>query len=43
MTAFVTGDRDISEWDAYVSELNDMGLEEYLAIQQAAYDRSIGK
>lgn len=43
MTAFVTGDRDISEWDAYVSELNDMGLEEYLAIQQAAYDRSVGK
>ncbi|MGN7360865.1 extracellular solute-binding protein [Paenibacillus sp. SAF-054] len=36
---FITGARPISEWDAYVSTLNKMHLDKYLAIYQAAYDR----
>ncbi|OUS77636.1 hypothetical protein B1748_07535 [Paenibacillus sp. MY03] len=36
---FVTGSRPIGEWDKFVSTLNNMKLDEYLAIYQAAYDR----
>ena len=28
-----------SEWDAYVQMLKDVGLDEYMVIQQAAFDR----
>ena len=41
MVLFITGELDIdSEWDAYLEELNGMGLQEYLAAYQAAYERS---
>ena len=36
---FITGERDLAEWDDYVSQVQAMGLEQYLAIYQAAYDR----
>ena len=39
ITAFVTGIKDFSEWDAYLAELEKMHLEDYIAVQQAAYDR----
>lgn len=40
MAEFITGARDIeSEWDAYLAELNGMGLEQWLACAQAAYGR----
>ena len=36
---FITGDLDInSQWDTYISQLNAMGLDRYVEIQQAAYD-----
>lgn len=39
---FIIGEMDIeTQWDAYVSRLNQMRLEELLAIEQAAYDRYI--
>lgn len=39
---FITGDRDIAtEWDAYVSELYAMGLQDVLDVYQAAYDRQV--
>lgn len=38
---FITGDLDLDDdWDDYVSELDKIGLEEYLSVNQAAYDRS---
>ncbi len=41
MAEFITGARDINDgWDSYISELNGMGLEEWLTCAQAAYDRS---
>lgn len=41
IAAFVTGAADIeSEWDAYVKELDNIGLEKYISICQAAYDRA---
>lgn len=36
---FVTGAKDMSEWDSYVDQLYTLGLEEIIALQQAAYDR----
>ena len=42
MAEFITGARDIeSGWDAYMSELKGMGLDEWQKSAQAAYDRSV--
>lgn len=39
---FISGAKDIeNDWDAYLAELNSMGLEELIAIEQAAYDRYV--
>ena len=41
---FITGVADIEQqWDAYVNELNAMGLDEVLKVYQASYDRWNGK
>ncbi|MCZ1181471.1 extracellular solute-binding protein [Shouchella clausii] len=37
--AFITGRKPLSEWDDYVAQVEAMGLEEYMSIQQAAYER----
>ena len=40
MIRFITGDMDIeTQWDSYLAELQNMGLETYLTTAQAAYDR----
>ncbi len=37
--AFVTGNKSIeTDWDAYIAELNNLGLADYLAIYQKYYD-----
>ncbi len=36
---FISGARDLAEWDAYVAQLETMGLEECVATVQASYDR----
>ncbi|PAV31156.1 ABC transporter substrate-binding protein [Virgibacillus profundi] len=36
---FITGDVPLSEWDNYVETLKSMGFEEYMGVQQAAYER----
>lgn len=41
LAEFVTGARDVeSGWDAYLKELDTMGLQEWLETAQTAYDRS---
>ena len=41
---FVTGQKSIDrDWDAYVRELDRIGLQRYIAIQQSGYERAIGK
>lgn len=43
-TRFVTGDMSIEkDWDAYISELNKIGLKQFVEISQVAYSRTIGK
>lgn len=39
LAKFITGNTPLSDWDKYVATLNKMGLEEYMSIQQAAYER----
>lgn len=36
---FVTGDLPLSDWKKYVDKIEQMGLENYMSIQQTAYDR----
>lgn len=43
MVAFATGSASLETWDAYLEELNVIGIERYLELTQEAYDRMIGK
>ncbi|MHA6480925.1 extracellular solute-binding protein [Paenibacillus sp. strain BS8-2] len=36
---FVAGTEPLTKWDSYVATLKDMGVDEYVSIYQAAYDR----
>ncbi|MGO1199805.1 MAG: extracellular solute-binding protein [Dermabacteraceae bacterium] len=36
---FITGQKPMSEWDDYVATFEQIGLSEYMAAHQAAYDR----
>lgn len=36
---FGTGDLHLSQWDKYVDKIKQMGLDDYMDIQQSAYDR----
>lgn len=41
--SFVTGNRDLSEWDAFVQEIKDMGIEDCISVYQDAYDRYLAR
>jgi putative aldouronate transport system substrate-binding protein len=42
--AFVTGQSDVNkDWDQYLADLKTNGLDEFLAIYQAAYDAKVKK
>ena len=43
LSKFIMGERPISEYDAYVSELKGLGLDDVLAGLQKAYDQTKGK
>lgn len=38
-SAFITGKKDLSEWDDYVAQFEQIGIAEYLEVHQAALDR----
>ena len=40
---FMTGEKSLDEFDAYVKELKEIGLDEVLKIQQSAYDKFMNK
>ena len=40
---FITGDRSLDEWDAYVKEIESMGVQDALKIYNDAYARFLGK
>ena len=39
LTKFAVGEKPMSEWDAFIDSLYDLGIEECIAIQQGAVDR----
>ncbi len=39
---FIKGDTPLSEWDNYLKTLNSIGMDKYLEVQQAAYERYSG-
>lgn len=41
-SGFVTGERSMSEWGDHVQQYEQMGLDQYLEIHQAAYERRQG-
>lgn len=36
---FINGSKELTEWDSYIAEMNDAGMELYIEIVQSAYDR----
>lgn len=36
---FISGDKPFSEWESFVDQVNQMGLEEYLEVEAATYER----
>ena len=36
---FITGDRDLAEWDSYLRDLERLGLKRFLQIYQESYDK----
>ena len=43
MFKFITGERSLDEFDAFVEELKGMGSERISELQQAAYDRFMAR
>lgn len=43
IAAFITGDKSLDDYDAFVENIKSMNIEGYLEIQQAAYDRYAAK
>lgn len=39
VSKFVVGDLSLNQFDSFVQQLKDMGIEDCIAIEQAAYDR----
>ena len=40
MAEFITGNRSLDEWDSYLQTLDEMGLNEYVALRQSGFDRA---
>ena len=38
---FITGEKSLDEYDAFVESIKSAGIDDYLAIQQGAYDRAM--
>ena len=43
LTNLILGRLSLDGWDGYIAELKALGLDDYLAIQQARYERYLGK
>ncbi len=43
ITRFIIGERSIDEYEDFIEELNDLGIERCVAIKQAAYERYIAR
>ena len=43
LLSFVTGSRDMAEWDSFVAEIEKMGIYDCIKIYQTAYDRYLAR
>ena len=43
LAEFVTGNRPLSDWDSYLEELDNMGLQTLIETAQTAYDRTLAE
>lgn len=43
LAEFITGNRPLSDWDSYLEELDNMGLQQLLETAQTAYDRTLAE
>ncbi|MBE6991540.1 MAG: extracellular solute-binding protein [Ruminococcaceae bacterium] len=43
LSKFMTGDKSFDEWDSFIDQVYDMGIEDCIEIYQAAYDRYAAK
>ncbi len=43
ISAFVVGDRPLEEWDAFIAQIESMGIEHLVEVKQAAYDRYLAR
>ena len=39
MSKFITGDKPMEEWDAFIEELKGIGIDQCIQLKQDAYDR----
>jgi putative aldouronate transport system substrate-binding protein len=39
LSKFAVGERSMDEWDDFVQDIKDLGIEDCIAIKQAAVDR----
>ena len=40
LTKLIEGERSLEDWDSYIADLKELGLDELIAINQARYDRA---
>lgn len=43
LSKFMTGDKSFDEWDAFIDQVYDMGIEDCIEIYQTAYDRYMAR
>ena len=39
----IIGNKSMDDWDTYISDLKKLGLDDHIALDQAAYDRAAGR
>lgn len=40
LTKLIMGEKSLEDWDSYIADLKELGLDELIAINQARYDRA---
>ena len=43
ITAFILGNKPLTEWDSFISSLDSMGINEVIAAKEAAYQRYLAR
>ena len=40
LTKLIMGEKSLEDWDSYIADLKELGLDDLIAINQARYDRA---